>query len=86
MSQKLRRREAWISRAKSEIEHEEEMLSCRLIVLEIVRFMKCNHLSPKELARILCVSPQYINRFLNGLDLDVKISTAMRYGKILGIK
>ncbi|MBQ9174328.1 MAG: helix-turn-helix transcriptional regulator [Bacteroidales bacterium] len=83
---KLRRREAWISMAKSEIEHEEELLACRLIVLKIIRFMKDNHLSQKELAQKLGVSPQYINKFLNGLDLDMKISTAIRYGKILGIK
>ncbi|MBR1434494.1 MAG: helix-turn-helix domain-containing protein [Bacteroidales bacterium] len=85
-SNKLRNREAWISKAKSEIEHEEEFLACRLIALKIVRFMKDNNLSQNELAQKLGVSPQCANKFLNGLDLGIKRSTAIRYGNILGIK
>ena len=85
-SNKLRNREAWISKAKSEIEHEEEYLACRLIALKIVRFMKDNNLSQNELAQKLGVSPHYVGKFLNGLDLGIKRSTAIRYGNILGIK
>ena len=87
MSKKrLREVPSWIADAKREIEIEEDLLACRLIVLKIVRYMKENHLSQKELAEKLNVSPQYINKFLHGRDLDMKVSTAFRYGRILGIK
>lgn len=76
----------WIEEAKRAREIEEDLLACRLIVLKIVRYMKDNHLSQKELAERLNVSPQYINKFLHGQDLDMKVSTVFRYGRILGIK
>ena len=81
-----REQQSWISKAKFEIEHEEELLECRRIVLKIVRYMKDNHLTQKELASRLNVTPQYINKFLHGQDLDLKISTVVRYGRCLGIK
>lgn len=83
---RIKEQSSWISRAKFEIEHEEEILACRLIVLRIVRFMKDNHLTQKDLAERLNVSPQYINKFLNGGDLDMKLSTVFRYERALGIK
>lgn len=83
---KLRAVSSWIGNAKREREIEEDLFACRLIVLKIVRYMKDNHLSQKELAEKLNVSPQYINKFLHGLDLDMKVSTVFRYGRILGIK
>ena len=87
MAHKRNREQAsWLSRAKEELEHEEELLVCRQIVLKIVRYMKDNHLTQKELASRLNVTPQYINKFLHGQDLDLKISTAIRYGKLLGVK
>ena len=87
MSKKrLRERSSWIAEVKREREIEEDLLACRLIVLRIVRYMKENHLSQKELAERLNVSPQYINKFLHGQDLDMKVSTVFRYGRILGIK
>ena len=84
----IRKREpsSWIERSKFEIEYEKELLECRLIVLKVVRFMKENHLSQKDLAEKLDVSPQYINKFLHGQVLDMKVSTLLRYGRILGIK
>ena len=87
MAQKrLRAVSSWIEEAKHERENEEDLLACRLIVLKIVRYMKDHHLSQKELAEKLNVSPQYINKFLHGQDLDMKVSTVLRYGRILGIK
>lgn len=76
----------WISRSKDEIENEEEFLACRRIILKIVRYMKDNNMSQKDLAEKLNVSPQYINKLIHGQDLDLKITTALRYGRILGIK
>ena len=83
---RLRAASSWIEEAKREREIEEDLLACRHIVLKIVRYMKENHLSHKELAKKLNVSPQYINKFLHGQDLDMKVSTVFRYGRILGIK
>lgn len=77
---------SWISQAKFEIENEAGFLECKRIVLRIVRYMKDNHLSQKELAARLNVTPQYVNKFLHGQDIDLKISTVIRYGNLLGIK
>lgn len=76
----------WISKSKFEIENEEELLACRRIILKIVRYMKDNNMNQRELAQKLGVSPQYINKLLHGQDLDLKITTVLRYGRILGIK
>lgn len=76
----------WISKSKSEIDNEEELLACRRIILKIVRYMKDNKMNQKDLAEKLNVSPQYINKLLHGQDIDLKITTALRYGRILGIK
>ncbi|MDE6378338.1 MAG: helix-turn-helix transcriptional regulator [Duncaniella sp.] len=71
--------------AARSIDNEDEIISVKKIVLKVLRYMETNHLSQKELAELLGVSPQYINKFLHGQD-DIKVSTALRYGKILGIK
>jgi len=76
----------WISKSKREIENEEEFLACRRIILRIVRYMKDNMMSQKDLSEKLNVSPQYVNKLLHGQDLDLKITTALRYGRILGLK
>ncbi|MDE5883147.1 MAG: helix-turn-helix domain-containing protein, partial [Muribaculaceae bacterium] len=56
------------------------------IVLKVLRYMEDNHMSQKELADKLDVSPQYINKFLHGQECDIKVSTAIRYGKLLNLK
>lgn len=81
-----REQTTWLTQAKFELEHEDELLECRRIVLKIVRYMKDNHLTQKELASRLNVTPQYINKLLHGQDLDLKISTVIRYGRLLGVK
>lgn len=83
---KLRAVSPWLAESRSEKDFGEDLLECRIIVLKIIRFMKENHLTQKELAEKLNVSPQYINKFLHGRDLDMKVSTILRYGRILGIK
>lgn len=76
----------WISKSKVEIENEEEFLACKKIILKIVRYMKDNNMNQKDLALKLGVSPQYVNKLLHGQDLDLKITTVLRYGRILGLK
>ncbi|OUN76188.1 hypothetical protein B5G09_11045 [Alistipes sp. An54] len=86
MRARVKPTKTWISRSKIEIENEEELLACRRIILRIIRYMKDNKMNQKDLAKKLNVSPQYINKLLHGQDLDLKITTALRYGRILGIK
>ena len=86
MRARVKPTETWASKAKAEFEVEEELLACRRIILKIVRYMKDKKMSQKDLADKLNVSPQYINKLLHGQDLDLKVTTVMRYGRILGLK
>lgn len=86
MRARVKPTKTWISKSKFEIENEEELLACRRIILKIVRYMKDNNMSQKDLAEKLNVSPQYINKLIHGQDLNLKITTALRYGRILGVK
>ena len=86
MRARVKPTETWVSKSKTEFENEEELLACRRIILKVVRYMKDNKMSQKDLADKLNVSPQYINKLLHGQDLDLKITTVMRYGRILGLK
>ena len=86
MRARVKQTTTWISKSKTEIENEEEILACRRIILKIVRYMKDNKMNQKDLAEKLNVSPQYINKLLHGQNVDLKITTALRYGRILGIK
>ncbi len=76
----------WMSDAAESIACEEEILAGKMIVLKIIQYMEDNNMTQKQLAEKLNVSPQYINKFLHGLDCDIKISTAIRYGRILNLK
>jgi len=75
----------WIEKNKEAIERSEELQFGARIVVKIKRYMRANGLSQKQLAEKLNVTPQYINKMLHGEAADMKISTAFRYGKILGI-
>ena len=86
MRARVKPTKTWVSKSNVEIENGEELLACRRIILKIVRYMKDNKMSQKELAQKLNVSPQYINKLLHGQDLDLKITTVMKYGRILGLK
>ena len=86
MRARVKPTKTWVSKSNVEIENGEELLACRRIILKIVRYMKDNKMSQKDLAQKLNVSPQYINKLLHGQDLDLKITTVMKYGRILGLK
>ena len=76
----------WISRSKKEIENEDDLLIIRKIILKIVQYMKENDLSQEDLADKLNVSPRYINKLINGQDLDLKIIDILRYSRIIGVE
>ena len=82
---RFRKVSSWMADAATAIENEDEIIAVKRIVLKVLHYMETHHLTQKELADKLSVSPQYINKFLHGQD-DIKVSTALRYGKILGIK
>ena len=84
-NRRLRKVSSWMSDAEKSIRNEDEILAGKKIVLKILSYMEKNHISQRELAQRLGVSPQYINKFLHGQDCDIKISTAIRYGKILNL-
>ena len=85
-TKRMRKVSSWMTDAVETINNEDEILAGKRIVLKIIRYMENNHMSQKDLAEKLDVSPQYINKFLHGQDCDIKVSTAIRYGKILGLK
>ncbi|MDE7470526.1 MAG: helix-turn-helix transcriptional regulator [Paramuribaculum sp.] len=85
-TRRIRKVSSWMTEAARSIKNEEEILAGKKIVLKVLRYMEANHMSQKQLAEKLDVSPQYINKFLHGQDCDIKISTAIRYGKILNLK
>ncbi len=85
-NRRLRKTSSWMTDAMASINNEDEILVGKKIVLKILRYMEDNHLTQKELAVKLGVSPQYINKFLHGQGGDIKLSTIVRYGRILGIK
>lgn len=66
MRARVKPTKTWVSKSNVEIENGEELLACRRIILKIVRYMKDNKMSQK--------------------DLDLKVTTVMRYGRILGLK
>lgn len=83
---RMRRVSSWMSDAARSINNEEGILAGKKIVLKVLRYMESKHMSQKDLAAKLGVSPQYINKFLHGQECDIKVSTAIRYGNILGLK
>ena len=83
---RLRKVSSWISDAEIEIKNEDEVIANRLIVGKVIKYMEDNRMTQKQLAEKLGVSPQYINKFLHGQDRDIKISTVIRYGKLLNVK
>lgn len=75
----------WIENDQEKLERIEELQTGARIVVKLKRYMRTNGFSQKQLADKLKVSPQYINKLLHGEAADMKISTAVRYGKMLGI-
>lgn len=76
----------WVEKNEETIGRIDELQFEARIVLKIKRYMQTNGFSQKQLAAKLGVTPQYIHKLLHGEITDMKISTAIRYGKILGIR
>lgn len=84
-TKRLRKSASWITETQKTFENLEDTKVLSRIVLRIVRYMKDNGLTQKELAVRLNVTPQYVNKLLHGADSDLRITTALRYGRLLGL-
>ena len=82
---KIRKASDWIRRTDYELAHQDEILARTAIILRLLDFMHEHQLKQKDLADMLGVSPQYVNKLLHDRDFDLKISTAIRYGRLLGM-
>ena len=81
---KLRKASDWVQKTENELAHEDEILVRTAIILRLSQYMRDHNLRQKDLANLLGVSPQYVNKLLHDQDFDLKISTAVRYGRLLG--
>lgn len=84
-TKRLRKSASWITETQRTYENLEETKAFSRIALRIIRYMKDNGLTQKELAERLNVTPQYVNKLLHGADSDLRITTALRYGRLLGL-
>lgn len=85
-TKRLRKSASWMTETQKAFENLEDTKVLSQIVLKIVRYMKDNGLTQKELAERLNVTPQYVNKLLHGADSDLRITTALRYGRLLGLE
>lgn len=76
----------WIDENRETLAKADEIRANTKIVLKLRRYMREHCLTQKEFAELLGVTPQYVNKLLRGKELNLSISTAIRYGKILGIE
>ena len=76
----------WTETTQQSSDRIEELQFGARIVVKIKRYMRANNLSQKQLADKLGVTPQRVNKMLHESAADMKIATALRYGKILGVE
>ncbi len=76
----------WVEQLNYDIENREEIRAINFIVLTIKQYMKEHGLKQNELAEILGVTPQYVNKLLHGQVRNIGIGTLLKYGNKLGLK
>lgn len=76
----------WAKKSKENLENFEEKFAKVKIALKLNNYLRDNGLTQRDLADKLGVSPQYVNKLLRGKDSNFSIETALKYGRILGIK
>ena len=64
----------------------EEIKATTMIIMRLIDYMEKHQMSQTDLARVLGVTPQYINKLIHGQDNSFRIETAIEYGQKLGIK
>ena len=71
-TKRLRKSASWITETQRIYENLEETNTFSRIALRIIRYMKDNGLTQKELAERLNVTPQYVNKLLHGANFDLQ--------------
>lgn len=86
LSHITRNNTSWIEQNDYDIENSEEIRANNFIVLRIKEYMKVRGLKQNELAALLNVTPQYVNKLFHGQVRNIGIGTLLKYGDKLGIK
>lgn len=63
-----------------------EIRATTMIILRLIDYMERHQMTQTDLAHVLGVTPQYINKLIHGQDNSFRIETAIEYGQKLGIK
>ena len=86
LSRVTRNNSSWVEQNDYDLENYEEIRANTYIVLRIIQYMKENGLKQNELAEILNVTPQYVNKLLHGQVRNIGVGTLLKYGNKLGIR
>lgn len=75
----------WLEQAKWRAENEAWLDVSSAIAIKILRWLRANGMTQKELAERLDYSPQYISKILKGSE-NLTLETITKIEKVLGIK
>lgn len=76
----------WVEKNDYDLENYEEIRANTYIVVRIKQYMKENGLRQNELATLLDVTPQYVNKLLHGQVRNIGVGTLLRYSRKLDLK
>ena len=86
LSRVTRDNSSWVEQNDYDLENYEEIRANTFIVLRIKQYMKEKGLKQNELAEILNVTPQYVNKLLHGQVRNIGVGTLLKYGNKLGLR
>ena len=76
----------WVEKNDYDLENYEEIRANAYIVVKIKQYMKEKGLKQNELATLLDVTPQYVNKLLHGQVKNIGVGTLLKYSKKLNLK
>ena len=76
----------WVEKNDYDLENYEEIRANAFIVVKIKQYMKEKGLKQNELATLLDVTPQYVNKLLHGQVKNIGVGTLLKYSKKLNLK
>lgn len=80
----FKRESNWLSKAKQRRENRAWLEVSFAIALKVIRYLKLNKISQKELAETLGWSPQYLNKVLKGKE-NLTLETICKLQKATGL-
>ncbi len=75
----------WVEEATYRQENKEWLRRSAHIALLVLRYLRIKHLSQKELAQRMNVTPQYINKVLKGSE-NLSLQTISKLEEVLGVR